>query len=220
MECLETLLHNLKTYKNQLLFITGDFHVDFKISSAEQRSVINMMGNYGMAMTVNDYTRVTNNTATIIDNVVPNISSDIYPTTSDRHYADHRYVVLKIKRIYLSTNKSIGVTDKRIYSEASKKEFAFYLANESWDDVYSGDGIEAKFSSFINILSFHYNNAFPWRRVSLPDSAYLKRLSPLSHLLMTEFMCLDHNSFWSNIIPKYLTELCIAISKLSQDGSL
>lgn len=51
-----------------------------------------------------------------------------------------------------------------------EREEYLILLTRIWSDIYRADSFNDKFASFMNILSFHYNNAFPYQRIRLNNN--------------------------------------------------
>ncbi|KAK9728136.1 hypothetical protein QE152_g18134 [Popillia japonica] len=151
---------------NRLLFICGDFNINFSIASIEQQAILNLMAEFGMTMVIREFTRITAQTQTTIDNIFTNLDlSDISWIVGDTHISDHRYIGIDINELYLSEINRTMIVEKRIFSDENKRQFAYFLSREQWTDVYENSDINDKFSAFLNILTFHFNNAFPYKRI-------------------------------------------------------
>lgn len=168
---LEQLLATAATYtKNRYVYICGDFNVDLGVQSFEQQCLTNTMAVYGLNAVVSDRTRVTGRSSTVIDNIFVNICPGSNVIVGDTHLSDHRYIILQVQRDFITSQYTPLRIEKRYFTEANKDNFAFYLDNELWEDVYRCDSIDDKFLAFVNILKYHYNNAFPVRNISISQA--------------------------------------------------
>lgn len=138
--------------RNSLLFICGDFNVNLKLESREQRILVNVFAMFGLNMTVNQYTRVSANSKTLIDNIFSNVSTvDMVVSVGDTFLSDHRFVDLKINEQLLSENRRAISMEKRIFNSSNRNHFKYFLSHEQWIDVYDGKDLNAKFEVFMNI---------------------------------------------------------------------
>ncbi|KAK9711791.1 hypothetical protein QE152_g25261 [Popillia japonica] len=109
-------------------------------------------------------TRVTATAATGIDNIFTSVSKEqYYASVHDTYLSDHRSINLRVQLKNNNIN-SHQWTVRRIFDASNKSNFEYYLSLETWDDVFHAPDVNSKFYAFTNILSYHFNNAFPLRR--------------------------------------------------------
>lgn len=158
------LLHDIFTY-DLILFLCGDFNINLKAQTTESRSLLNILSEFGLTMVATDYTRITEHSQTLLDNVFSNITLDLRPEVGDTFISDHRFISIKIRSDYLSATNHTYTEMKRMFDLNNKRQFQYFLTAEQWTDVYNETDIDGKFAAFVNILQFHYNNAFPLVRI-------------------------------------------------------
>lgn len=56
-------------YQNYEIFIAGDFNINFDINSTSRTSLLEIANMYGLKQTMYEKSRISNNTATCIDNI-------------------------------------------------------------------------------------------------------------------------------------------------------
>jgi hypothetical protein len=117
---------------------------------------------HNLVNTVRSPTRVTKNTASLIDVVITDKESisDI-ATVIDLGYSDHKAQVLQItvKRML----KKWKVITSRQYSEKKVEEFKRLLSEESWQEVYQTLEVNSALQIFMDNLGYYFNIAFPYK---------------------------------------------------------
>ncbi|KAK9729465.1 hypothetical protein QE152_g15877 [Popillia japonica] len=87
----------------------------------------------------------------------------MHASVHDTYLSDHRFINLRVQLKNNNIN-SHQWTIRRVFDASNKSNFEYHLSLETWDDVFSAADLNSKFCAFTNILSYHFNNAFPLRR--------------------------------------------------------
>ena len=126
---------------------------------------------------INKPTRITNSTATLIDNIFTNI-----PDTSDSNsgillwdISDHFpifYIQYKLEP-HIEDNYRIG----RPITEKNKKHFSETLLNLDWSPVTSDTDTQSAYTKFHDIISKSYNSSFPLKKSKIGYSNKLPWLT-------------------------------------------
>ena len=116
---------------------------------------------YNLVNTVSSPTRVTKNSASLIDVITDKeIFRDI-ATVIDLGYSDHKAQVLQ-----LTVNKVLqrgkAITSRQ-YSERAVEEFKYMLSKESWQEVYLTSDVNSALQIFRNNFDYYFNTAFPYK---------------------------------------------------------
>lgn len=154
-------------YKPNINFILcGDVNVDGCIvdglASKEFRMLCNVTSSFNLLPIVNWPTRVTDASATIIDNIFTNIDCTEKCIVVDNIISDHRTILLQSN--LLSSNKNQNQPffyERRIFSESLMSRFLADLSNHNWNTLYFLDDIDKAFNSFFDIFHQKFNNHFP-----------------------------------------------------------
>jgi hypothetical protein len=117
---------------------------------------------HNLVNTVKSPTRVTKNTASLIDVVITDkeFISDI-ATVIDLGYSDHKAQVLQ-----LTVKKMLQkwkVITSRQYSEKRVEEFKCMLSKESWQEVYQTLDVNSALQIFRDNFGYYFNIAFPYK---------------------------------------------------------
>ena len=164
--------------ENKELYICGDFKFDLlKINTDHYtQHFFNLLCSYGFLPHIRQPTRVTDNTASVIDNIFSNNIHDniicgnilltLYEHFSQFLSVERENVDLKEINIYL-----------RDYSTFSSESFRDDVSIQNW--VYSHDNIHDSFNDFYNELEGSVNRHAPLKKLS-PKEIKLKNKPWLS----------------------------------------
>ena len=151
--------------ENKEMYVCGDFNFD--LLKIDTDNITQYLLIYFVVMIfyhIIQPTRVTENTATFIDNIFSNniqddiISGNILLTLSE-HFS--QFVSVKREKIDL---KSINIF-QRDYSKFSTESFRDDISIQSWS--YSHDNVHDSFMDFYNKLEGSVNRHAPLKRLSL-----------------------------------------------------
>src|SRR6218665_2207952 len=121
------------------VILAGNFNVDLlKLDAIEQtHDFLNMLSSSYLAPAINAPTRVTETTATLIDNFFTNCTQDIIdPTIIISDFFDHFPIMLWL------ANGSYEIKDKttsgtfRVVTDTTIEQFSSALSNEEWINSY------------------------------------------------------------------------------------
>ena len=123
---------------------------------------------YNLKLIVNIPTRVTKNTATLLDVVIINDEKSINSLrVTNLGLSDHHAQILSIPII---DSRIIPYRiKKRHFSESNLQEFFHLLNQVTWQEVYEETDVNKKFSIFMDVFLHCYNNAFPIKTVCVRD---------------------------------------------------
>uniref|UniRef100_A0A6P7GKF3 Uncharacterized protein LOC114339953 n=1 Tax=Diabrotica virgifera virgifera TaxID=50390 RepID=A0A6P7GKF3_DIAVI len=128
--------------KADKLIILGDFNINFKIKSDSSYDIQNLLMSFGLEITINDYTRITSQSSSCIDNIMTNFSENIYRVgVFEPCFSDHRAQFISIDSVLkvVDTNQSLqrSITSSGLqklkYALASTKMYFFYDTNNDPD---------------------------------------------------------------------------------------
>ena len=185
MDSMQTIFDTLKR-ENKICYFLGDFNFDLFKHEIHKRTSDFLDHMYSQACfpLIKRPTRITENTATLIDNIFTNTYdskskalSGIYPTTISDHY-----LIWHISQIQESPKPPTYML-KRKFNEEAKNIFLQKLQEIKWDNILSNSDTQDAFSKFHDIyrnafetsfpiikVNFQYNNRKPWLLKSLQNS--------------------------------------------------
>ena len=171
---MENMLDTIKSEKKSC-YLMGDFNINLLNSETHSgtSSFMDLMFSNFYLPSINRPTRVTDNTATLIDNIFSNVSdSENIPINGILYtdISDH----LPIFRICF---KKLNVTKplphfKQIINDKTLYDLKVSLGSHNWDSVMSSHDPNQAFSVFLKDFQHHYSKAIPIKTFS---SAYKLR---------------------------------------------
>ena len=111
-------------------------------------------------------TRITKETATLIDNIFTNNIDNILKTgILVNDVSDHLSVFAIVNHVKYECHKP--KTYKRFIDDVSVQKFNTLLQSINWNDVHESNDVDGKFDIFMNNLTSVYNECFPLKEVLL-----------------------------------------------------
>ena len=188
-EKLESILHKIRR-ENKVSYILGDFNINLLNNDYHQPTgeFFNLMSSNSFLPLITRPTRVTANSATLIDNIFTNhfdcslqSSEGIFVTDITDHYP-----VFHINHQIFASETEIYM-ERRLYNQRNKQAFLQVLQETDWSDIFNIHGTQSCFNTFhdklVSLLnkSFpkvrikkKYNNRKPWLSDALRNSIKLK----------------------------------------------
>jgi len=152
--------------KHKTLILCGDWHINILKSSPHAKELNNLLLHYNLKSIVNVPTRITKNTASLLDVVITNEEKYVnFLSVMDLGLSDHlaRSISISLPEI----NKTPYKVKKRQFNEVNTQEFLHLLKQVTWQEVFSELDINAKFSAFMDVFRYCYNVAFPIETVHM-----------------------------------------------------
>lgn len=166
----DTFLTNLENMllrycnTNSQIVLVGDFNVDFRGHSTELTDLISLIDSFGLHVTISDYTRISKNSSTCIDNIITNFDCENYEVgVIEPCLSDHLGQFLNLK-VTINTAQRIY---KRHYTKNSVNKLCNSLKEIEWRLLYDNESININLTS--NYLCTTYSNLikkhFPLKRI-------------------------------------------------------
>lgn len=164
-ECLDKITRPLTR-----LVVVGDFNVDMTTDDLKKHKFINIMSSFGLKPTVRSYTREFKGSKSLIDNVC----TDFHPNTYScsvviSALSDHHAQTFRVKSAPLVVSKLPHQITKRFINDENTQYFNQLLKSESWQEVFSSTNTDTMAAIFFNLITFHFNIAFPLKRVRMKN---------------------------------------------------
>ena len=158
-------------------YLLGDFNIDLLKHGSDSRAQLflnNLLSN-GFYPRIDKPTRLTNTTATLIDNIFVNVHSDDIvsgPWLTD--ISDHLPIYTTFPYEFNSVEKSIKYITKRIYDDKNIDSFKNELMSIDWSDIYAENNVNSKFSLFMQIFHNLHDKYFPLTRFKIRNNGSFK----------------------------------------------
>ena len=162
---------NIITRENKLCYFLGDWNIDHlkQESYSLTSEFLDILYSYSMFPLITKPTRVTKDTATLIDHIsTNNFESDakhvqgVLCSSISDHYAVFHITGSGSKSYLCDSEPSLG----RNMCYANIVKFREAMSTIDWREILSMSDAQVVYSSFYGILSEKYNNCFPIRKVS------------------------------------------------------
>ena len=174
-ENIESLLHILHR-KKYLCYILGDFNINLlNIDNHNPtQSFLNCMLSYNYIPLINRPTRLTNHSATIIDNIFCNaleficdkksISGILYQQISDH------FPVFYICNMFRKVPIKKTIIYKQIINNNNIIRFKEMLSEINWNEVINCDDVDIATNNFLDTLIECYKTCFPLKKLILKSN--------------------------------------------------
>ena len=166
-EHIETILHNL-TRENKNIFILGDFNINLLncVNHPASESFLNMMNSNFLLLYILQPTRVTDRSATLIDNIFANtynfnaLSGNLVTKISD--HLPQFLIIEDLKVNYTSLNYY-----KHDYSHFNEEVFVEEVSHLDFSTVYNSNlDTNCKFDVFYDQINSIFMKHVPYKKLS------------------------------------------------------
>ena len=173
---------------NKSCYIAGDFNINILNSKEHSKTsdFIDLMFSYSLMPHINKPTRVTERSATLIDNIFSNEIVNDVESMSGILYTDisDHYPIFHI----IKSSSPIDAPKfifKRTFSASNVDSFKEELLSAQWAEVTEESDAQRAYSKWHNIFSDLYNKHFPIKKVKL---GYKNRKPWLSNCMKISIM--------------------------------
>ncbi|XP_065658504.1 uncharacterized protein LOC136083020 [Hydra vulgaris] len=156
----------------------GDFNIDL-INHASNNNVnnfINTLLQYNLIPSINKPTRVTNNSSTLLDNIITNnhLNNSLYTGIIKTDLSDHFPTFLVTNNILFNSILSQSIIFRRQINENSVKKFHNLLKdNVDWNLVLQSHDVNNAYDLFLNQFCKLYDKAFPEKKITVKTKTVL-----------------------------------------------
>jgi hypothetical protein len=155
---LETLIVKIQQ-KGKRVILCGDWNINFLHNGGHLAALQNVLVSYNLRNTVTSATRVTNNSALLLDIMILDNFGPNSTEVLNLGYSDHLGQILKVSVIKQEFNPVI--LKKRNFSQRNVTHFKDLLYREEWTDVYSASFLNDAYLAFLGRFLDYFNAAFP-----------------------------------------------------------
>ena len=154
--------------ENRPSYLLGDYNIDLLKYNHHSESFLNQLLTYGFFPKIDRPTRITNTSATLIDNIITdvhdkNLISGIWTAS----VSDHLPIFLSLPHQILKRTPCDRTEIKRIYSNQNYENFQNMIRDIDWSTVYNIQDINDKYTCFSNIISDAHEKCFPLKSVKV-----------------------------------------------------
>ena len=177
-EYIEGILERVKSERN-ICYMMGDYNIDLLKSSVHSPTsdFLEMMYDKSFYNLISRPTRITNATATLIDNIYTNSVSfdkDKFSGVLTSDISDHFMVFCMFQISDTNNNDDDDFYLIRRYSEKNKNTFVHNLNAIDWNEVLPNSNAQLAFSTFHSLIKKEYDTNFPLIKV---ERQYNKKIT-------------------------------------------
>jgi len=151
------------------LYVMGDFNIDLlKVDSHRPtHDYLDLIYSYSLIPTIFKPTRITETTATIIDNILTNNLNIVQSSILVTDISDHLPTVLStnLDGNNLTTNQK-SAKYKRYHNTNNVTNFQKRLSEVNWQEKLDNVDANVDYNKFIEIFDILYNECIPLKKVS------------------------------------------------------
>ena len=147
--------------------LMGDFNLDLiKVDTHNQtKDFVHSLYTNAFYPTISKPTRVTDHSATLLDNIITNITG--YCIKSGVLYNDisDHFPVFNLIQINSKITKKYAYIFKRMNTANNIEKLNSELKNANWDDVFVDENPDSAYDTFLSILTSLINKCLPLKKV-------------------------------------------------------
>ena len=157
---------NISKERKQCILM-GDFNLDLiKVDTHNQtKDFVHSLYTNAFYPTISKPTRVTDHSATLLDNIITNITG--YCIKSGVLYNDisDHFPVFNLIQINSKITKKYAYIFKRMNTANNIEKLNSELKNANWDDVFVDENPDSAYDTFLSILTSLINKCLPLKKV-------------------------------------------------------
>ena len=154
--------------ENKICYLAGDYNINLLNHDTHQLTAefLNIMYSNSFIPLINRPTRVTEHSATLIDNVFTNGLTSIINSLQGILISDitDHFPVFTINRNF-TCKETEAVLVKRSYSDRNKQHFLQLISDLDWNEIYNCCDTQQAFYLYHQIFTKHYDTCFPKKEI-------------------------------------------------------
>lgn len=155
-------------------FICGDINIDVSSNTPASQNLQQMLLSHSYRLTINEPTRITATSSTIIDNIITNSSNILYAKPITTALSDHEAVMTEFIPSPCNDCNITRTQHVRFFHQESLDYFRFLIKNESWENVVISNDANTAFNEFLDTFLIHFNSAFTKKLTKTTNKPYDK----------------------------------------------
>ena len=156
--------------ENKILYLLGDYNINLLNfdKHVPTQEFLDLLFTYSVAPSITKPTRVTSHSATLIDNIFTNNTSDSTQNFAGILYTD---VTDHFSIFYINSEANVTVTPsvikKRVFSLGNIEKFKTALQNFDWSYISTVEDPQEAYSAFHKQYNLMYVFSFPLQEIKL-----------------------------------------------------
>lgn len=166
LDKLSTLLEATVRSQSKII-ICGDINVNvLQTLASDTVALKDILKIYNLKITINEATRVTQTSATCIDNIFCNLSQ-YNASVYDAAISDHKGQLLRVKHFTPKPENKTQFVYKRSHNTKNLEKLLGFLQNESWHCVNTAPSVNKGCNAFCETFLRYYNLACPVNKIRI-----------------------------------------------------
>ena len=164
-----TPILNKSATENKIQYLMGDFNIDLLKESSHRptHDYLNLVYSCSLMPTIYKPTRITEHSATCIDNILTNNinASNVASNILITDISDHLPTILMVnngKRI--NTKPGASFYSKRNHNDHNIKRMKEKLSNINWQNELNNQDVNDDYGKFINMFNVVYDDCIPLKK--------------------------------------------------------
>lgn len=149
------------------VILAGDLNINRDESNPHSRRLGHLLQAFGLLYTTNQFTRITDTSATKIDYVITNITDNMYKAdVFPSNVSDHECILFK----FMTRHRTGGLCYKKRLRLINERQVACFLDDlegESWSDVYGCSHPVQSLQIFMRTFLLYFNCCFPEKLITV-----------------------------------------------------
>ena len=153
--------------ENKMVYVMGDFNIDLLKDDTDRAThdYIDLIYSHSLIPTIYKPTRITETSATIIDNILTNCESIINSTILVTDISDHfPTVLISNLSLYDKNQHKNKCFYKRLYNDDNVLKLKKYLSELKWEELFDNINAEDDYSKFVTKFQELYDECIPLKK--------------------------------------------------------
>ena len=163
IDAITKMLHEVKN-KRKNIILCGDFNINllnYNFHSGTKEFVDELFS-YGLYPVINKPSRITEDSATLIDNFFVNTHDCIVKSgLLINDISDHLPIFIKLEGMHMEYTHVARCKYTRMIGAKNVDAFCGYLSKQNWDVLYNCNDVNVSYDYFVKIFCELYNKSCP-----------------------------------------------------------
>ena len=156
----------------------SDFNIDLLKDDTDRQTheYLDLIYSFSLVPSIHKPTRITEESATIIDNILTNLDSNIISKIVITDVSDHLPTILTTNLSVKNNSHDKKYVYKRVFSDANIDKLKQRLTSVNWDSILHGINANDDYEEFLKKLLIFMTNVFHVRKRYFTERKSLKAL--------------------------------------------
>ena len=153
-------------HENKINFVMGDFNIDLLKDDTDRAThdYLDLIYSYSLIPSIHKPTRITEESATIIDNILTNYDRGVNSSIVLTDISDHLPTIVTTTCTVPNRSSNNKYMYKRLLTDGNVSKLRHKLSNIEWDNVLQGDNVNDDYDIFLKTFTETYNDCIPTKK--------------------------------------------------------